>query len=316
MADAIALNPIEIRIGRKVEYDAVLVALGTEARSTHLAKQLRSRPKGRFCFAFPTPHLGSFDRNRAWLEGHDFTIGGGGADRYRAWVRESLSGVNSQQSELRLAIDVSSITRRMMAELILEITHLSIRRRVVADFWYCPAIFERPQLGSPPIEVSGPALPEFAGWSIDPERTLAVLVGLGYEPNLALGTLEYLEPGRVWAFVPRGEDSRYDRAVVKSNSDLLAQLSPDRIVSYAVGEPWQTSMMVDSLVDGLLPQFRVVLVPFGPKVFALCCSLVAAIYQPAVTLWRTSTATFQVPPDRHASGKVYGLRVTVGPSTD
>ena len=128
----------------------------------------------------------------------------------------------------------------------------------------------------------------FAGWSGDPGRPLGLAMGLGYEPGKAVGGSAYLEPKQAWLFIPTGLDRKYDRAVEKANRHLLEAREPKWSIEYSVTRPIETLAVLDGLAYGQLQEGRVILLPFGPKVFALCCLLVACVHYPEVAVWRVS----------------------------
>ena len=126
--------------------------------------------------------------------------------------------------------------------------------------------------------------------------------------QLDFGALEFLEPNSAWAFIPAGEDPRYDDAVREANNTLGPVLSDDRTMVYDVDEPTSVYAALETLVYGLLQWSRPILISFGPKIFSLCCLLIARTYTDDVTVWRVSGETLARPGDREASGKIISLK--------
>lgn len=85
---------------------------------------------------------------------------------------------------------------------------------------------------------------------------MAAIAGLGFEFDQALGAIEFLEPAVAWAFIPFGEDDRYDRALQNANKELLAALAPEKVVHYNVADPYQCFVELESLTYGLLDSSR------------------------------------------------------------
>jgi hypothetical protein len=137
---------------------------------------------------------------------------------------------------------------------------------------YCPAVFTRPSNIRQPVTVSQPVLPEFAGWSVQPERSVAAIVGLGFEFDQALGAIEFLEPAVAWTFIPFGEDPRFDQALAEANNDLLTALKPERMVRYNITDPYRCFVELEALTYGLMDNMRPIIVPFGPKLLPYCHS--------------------------------------------
>lgn len=62
--------------------------------------------------------------------------------------------------------------------------------------------------------------------------------------------------------------------------------------------------MLASLVFGLLPRFRPIMIPLGPKIFAALSMLLALRLLPQICIWRTSAGSGEDVANRHAGGTV------------
>jgi len=210
-------------------------------------------------------------------------------------------------SVTRMLIDISSMSRPMIASVVLALSRACERHPLDVVFAYCPAVFTKPSDLRQPVTVSQPVTPEFAGWSNQPDKPVAAIAGLGFEFDQALGAMEFLEPAVAWTFIPFGEDERYDRAAQSANKELLAAIKPERMIRYDVTDPYQCFVQLESLTYGLLDSNRPIIVPFGPKIFSLLSFLVAIIHAPNVTIWRVSGEQVGIPDDRVASGNVISV---------
>jgi hypothetical protein len=65
---------------------------------------------------------------------------------------------------------------------------------------------------------------------------------------------------------------------------------------------------MNSLVDTLKPHFNTILIPFGPKLFALMSLLVATLHDD-VGVWRVSSGTLEAPVSRKPSGHIISVSV-------
>lgn len=295
-------------------YDLFIGTLGYESRSTYLAREQLFNAAQKIALAFPKENYASYLSNRDFLETEGFRFVDNSAYAIGEWLGAELARCASNcDRSLSLLVDISSMSRPMLAELIFQLSNLNIERSVNVTFTYLPAVFVRGSAEHPPVAVSEPVTPEYAGWTDAPERPIAAVVGLGYEHDLALGALENLEPTAAWAFIPTGEDRRYDDAVAKANRNLEVMLSEDQSMTYRVDHPMRVHAALETLVYGLLQHSRPILIPFGPKVFSLCCLLVARRYAPDVTVWRVSGETMSRAGDRTASGRVVTLKVLFVP---
>jgi hypothetical protein len=139
---------------------------------------------------------------------------------------------------------------------------------------------------------------------------LAAVIGTGYEYGRALGILEYLEPAVAWIFNPTGVNDEYNASLRKVNKDLFGLIPPAQVSDYDVSDPLGCLERIEAIVFGLHQRSRILLCPFGPKIFALVCLLVAEIHKPHATVWRVSGGQSEEPSDYAAAGEVYRLLVT------
>jgi hypothetical protein len=310
----------EIRVtpstgGPDGNFDLLVVCLGYETRSLYIADRYTAASTNRLALAFQKRLVGNYDHNRKFYDEHDFRILPFNADEFSEMLYAELLDLTSKtRLKTRVLVDISSMSRPMIATVVVQLSRLSDRSKIEVTFVYCPAIFTKPSNARQPVTVSQPVIPELAGWSVQPERSVAAIVGLGFEFDQALGAIEFLEPAVAWTFVPFGEDSRFDRAVAEANSDLLAALKPERIVRYDINDPYRCFVELEALTYGLMDNMRPIIVPFGPKLFALLSFIVGVIHSPDVTVWRVSGDQVGEPDDRVASGKIISLNTTFLPN--
>jgi hypothetical protein len=284
-------------------YDLMVAALGYEARCRHAAGELKGRYDHGVAIKFAERNVLAFEANLAWFVDEGFRVA---AD----WI-DALSLID--QGDYRtILIDVSSMTRPLMAELVRWLS--TDRRSYRVDFLYSPALYAPPSQGTAPQTYSGPVTPAYAGWSNTPDLPLSAVIGVGHEAGRALGVLEYLEPAVAWIFIPSSSDQPdhqlpYDEAIRKINGDLYSVIPDEQYVGYDVSNPFQCFEALESIVYGLKGRSRPVIAPFGPKLFALVSILVAESFYPDVTVWRVSGGQFDVPIDHQPMGPVYRLPV-------
>lgn len=291
-------------------YDLMVCALGYETRSSYVPRKYYQQASAKVALAFPNRKLISYQKNQEFLTNTVFDILEYKRETFLQNFSKKLESGRSGDTPLNAIIDVSSMSRPMIAQLIFALSSFPSNRPLQVRFVYCPAKFVAPDPLTAPVTVTEPVIPEFAGWSDVPERPASAIFGLGYEFHQALGTLDYLEPAMVWAFVPHGDDINYDNATAKANKDMYELLEPGHVQQYHIDHPYTYFRTIENLVYGLLQDTRPILIPFGPKIFALTCMLVAQIHSPRVTVWRVSGEQSAEPTDRIASGKIISLSVT------
>ncbi|MBY8828535.1 hypothetical protein [Hephaestia mangrovi] len=290
-------------------FDLFIGTLGYETRSSHLARHGQINACRKIALAFPEEDYAAYLSNRDFLNEAKFEILPKDTGEFSKVLATSIENhPTDEKRDFSILVDISSMSRPMLADIVYQLSMVERVAGMRVTFVYLPAEFVRENAEHAPVAVTEPVTPDYAGWTSTPERPITAVVGLGYEHDLALGTIEYLEPTSVWVFVPTGEDRRYDDAVNQANRDLKEMLRDERVMNYYVDAPARVHAILENLVFGLLQSSRTVLVPFGPKIFSLCCLLVARTYAPEITVWRVSGETFAKPGDRIASGKVVTLQ--------
>jgi hypothetical protein len=180
-----------------------------------------------------------------------------------------------------------------------------------AVFAYNLAEYSPPPLDEAPTSVAEPVIAEFAGWTTYPERPPAALIGLGYEQSRAIGIVDHLEINNAaWAFIPRGPIAEYSTSVDGANQSFFDMIHVDgRKILYDLMNPASLFREVNSLVEMLKQIYNPILIPFGPKIFALVSLLVASLHE-EVGVWRVSSGTMGKAAERAASSYTTVLRTT------
>jgi hypothetical protein len=292
-------------------YDGFLCSLGFERRARSIAEHL-PRATHSAAIGFPSQQTLSYAENAAFFAAAGFERQTLDAHEFHPWVAEWLRSVLATcvGHPCRVGVDVSSMTRLRIAAVVEAVAQTDGSADLEVDFLYAPEAYHEP---SPPADATltiGPVSSYFAGWSLDLELPLIAIVGVGYELEKAAGAIEYVEPQETVVFVPEGRDSRFSLKVAEANVGLWAEgaTSP---VTYPLNDPFVTLARLDAATAGVLRRGRPLLLPMGPKIFALVCMVVAALHEPDVAVWRVSAGELERPVDRHADGTVFGLSVGV-----
>lgn len=295
--------------GDTASRDLLFYAIGYERRSRHIVEQSLGRYRRTVGVRFNENELFSFQDNLEWAESQanvqvepaDTEISAGQA------LLRSLEPING----FRVSIDVSSFPRTYLSEIVSALyrhaTYYEIELSV--QFSYSVPEFSEPASEHGPVVSFGAVRPDFVGLS-ETGWGLATLIGLGYEPDLALAAQQVLDPAVTWLAVPRSDDNRFDDEVATANEILLDVVDSANIWAYDVSNPSSAFIMLESIVSGLRRQHNVVLVPFGPKLFAVTCLLVSLANDKEVGVWRLSAGNFRETRDQFAAGPIYSLNVT------
>lgn len=298
----------------KSEYAVLITALGFEKRSTAVSERISSRCISKFALGFDHNHDCSYNQNDVWFREHGFTILPGlNANDFSGALAQHADALlirlqdQTKGGESKIAIDVSCFDRRRLADLVQWVRSITLPRLVI-DFWYCIAAFQPPSPTVGRNEVAGPVHRKFAGRFTEPGRPLALIAGLGYELGRVMGAAEYLQASRVVAFIPESPVTEYEGEVFAANETMLKDLEPRQVLRYPVADPGRTLAMLDSTIRGLREHYNVVLLPGGPKLFALCSLIACTIHRDAA-VWRVSSGGSIKPRDILPSSHFVGMRL-------
>ena len=284
-------------------FDVAIVAVGYERRCRWLAEKYDIKATKKLGLEFGFLKEGSYEQNRSYFEPRSYQIIGGITETTTIEIAQAIASMKHDVGPVRLFVDISSMSREMIANVVLGIQ----RGRSVADIHvtvgYAPSRFSGPYHPAP-IRLASPIKPALAGWSSRPERSLGAIFGLGCEPGLALGALQFLEPKKAWIFAPKGIEPEFDTAMWAANKHIGEIFDVTAFV-YEIVKPSLARGRFKSLLNAVDGDFKIIAVPFGPKIFAwLSISTVAFTHRAAVGVWAFSSKDSARMVDRDASGIV------------
>jgi hypothetical protein len=294
----------------QADYDLSVFALGFESRAVNLLSSVHARTKRILALGFDHGHELAYASNRGQFESVSAVIADSLSDQDFERVLLSNMSTLSRDTHRTLFVDVSCFSRFRLAAVVHLIFSMAATfpAGLTIDFAYSVARFEKPMATRQANTIVGPAHYAFAGWSQGGYSSTAAVLGLGYEQDQALGAVEYLQAGEVWAFTPNSPLVEYKPEVEMANELLLSELPPSRVLQYEVCAPKSVIAVLESVVRGLSDSHSVVMVPFGPKIFVLCSLIVAAL-RDDLAVWRVSQGSTIKASDRLASDVTVGLRV-------
>lgn len=205
--------------------------------------------------------------------------------------------------KLRVLFDTSCASRRLISKVLLSLDRIA-KDQLELCCVYAVSEFYPPPSDELPSHISEPVVGELSGWSNDLSQPPCAVIGLGFEPGRAIGCIDYLEMPEVRLLQPHGPDPRFIDAVEQANGQLIMEAGTNCLFPYSVMDPVDTYLKLESMVFGLLDEFRPVLIPLGPKIFAVSCIVLAIRNAPSVCVWRTSSGQLGVPHDTKTDGNV------------
>lgn len=293
---------------RKADFDIAIFACGYEARSTFISKEIDGEIGTLAVLDYKSFDEGSYNTNSEYFEqlSNVERIDVSGQKDARCAIVALIAKIASESSQAKatnVLFDISSCSRSTLAQSLLALASLP----VVVTFVYAVSEWFEPPVDEPASSFSEPVLGDLAGWSDNLTSPPCAIVGLGFEPGRALGTIDYLEVPEVRLFLPDGPDSRFKAAVTDANGLLLDEIG-ERTIPYDVRDPSDIHQKLFSLISGLIPHFRPIIIPFGPKIFAVVSMLLAVRSFSSLCIWRTSSGNDSLPKDRDASGEVIAFQ--------
>jgi hypothetical protein len=312
----IAIRPWEARTLADLadqRYDAVLSSLGYEARSTAIPRALAAPGRG-VAVGFPSQQELAYPTNERWYRAHGYHVSDRWENRFLGLVRELFADVATKPGR-RIAVDVSSMERPRVAAVVETIASLPDHVTLDIDLLYAPARYQRPSdLPSGALSLTCVS-PYFSGVIGTQAENPVALIGLGYEPWKAAGALLSLEVDEAIAFAPSGFDRRFYGAMKRANRGLLSGPHAPHVTDYDIADPAGCFAMLDGTINAARAQGSTpLLVPLGPKVFAACACLAAAVHHPHVTVWRASFLERERASRRSADGNVCGITISRQPA--
>jgi len=290
--------------------DIFIAACGYEGRARAVAQKFHLHAKRKIALGFSSQRELEYEANSRWFTSAGFDLIDVDDHSFRETIDKYLAECCLGVEALRLEVDISCFNRFRLGHIV-DALRLLPNQEIVVAFRYSIAEFTPPIEDAAPTVTVEPVIPQFSGWTTRPDKPPAAIVGLGYEPNKAIGIIDHLEINNAtWAYYPLGPIPEYYQRVLNANHSLLNIIQADgRCQPYDVSEPAQLFHEMNSLVDTLKPHFNPILIPFGPKVFALVALLVATLHDD-VGVWRVSSGSLEAPVSREPSGHVVSFSVT------
>jgi len=293
------------------DYDLVIACCGYESRSRSLIDRARFSAGRRLAIGYAEREVLAFSENKKTFERSGFEFHAVSDVDFAAFMREVIASLSGHEIP-KVLLDISCFTRSRLAQIV---EMISAHGGFVLDAYYSLAEFSPPPRSEPHNEFLCPVSSFFAGWTGEAERAVGLVCGLGYEQLKALGIIEYIDPFETWLFFPESKIELYDHAVEDANSLLLREVSPSNVVRYPVMDGAVIMRQLLALVGAVREEYRCILMPLGPKVFAFAAFLTGAVFRD-VSVWRASSGRFAEPRDRQSSSEFSLFRVACLPSLD
>jgi hypothetical protein len=285
-------------------FDIIICASGYESRATFFLSKLTPAQltnAKRICFAFPDRHVHSRDQNDKLLKKNDFTFFQVNSPRIDAYTEIYHTLFKTiVKKKVNVFLDYSCMTSVLYASMVKYFKDFSSQFDEVSIFFsYTQALFCEPHKGASlfynePIPLFDPIQ--------STDKKIALIIGLGYEEDKALGLYEYFQNDNqdIYLFVTGKSSGEFYNEAFKNNKKLINIVDTENLLVYDLSNIPHLLSTIDALVNYLInTDYRVVLAPIGPKVFTLCAMLVNLLHR-EVTIYRLSDGDLGEPVDRIA----------------
>jgi hypothetical protein len=303
-------NALDEKEALKKDFNLYFFALGYEKRCTYIFEKTKATVENSIVFKLENTKHKQYETNAKVYHDKSFCPVEVKLGDIFALLKKRIQSIN--ESTVSILFDISSLPRTYIATVLYVLNQISedgISINITVA--YATAKYAKAE-SEGPITTAGPVIPELAGWPEHPNMPTCCVVGLGYENGKALGAIEYIEPNRSWLLRPIGREKKYISDVDKANEDLK-DITSMVALDYDLTKPYRTFKEVDSLVSSLLESYRIVIVPFGPKLFFAISSILTLKHYPSISLWRISSDHLGEKNNSEASGELSFVEVNFLP---
>ncbi|WP_206646013.1 hypothetical protein [Pseudoalteromonas phenolica] len=202
-------------------------------------------------------------------------------------LEENIEIKSSNDDTTKIGIDISLIDRKTLAGLFSTLAKVALKYQFEIRIIYTLAEYTPPSGESHPNNNVKPVSNFFSGWSSRPGLPILSIVGLGYERDKAIGAVEFLESSEAFLYLPKSNEQRYYSDVMKGNKRLIECYPDNHQFAYDLESPTQTILSLDAVINAYKNKFKIVLLPFGPKLF-YALSLIISVHHPEISVWHVS----------------------------
>lgn len=287
------------------QFNYFISASGYENRCTYLIDNLEINANIKIVLAFADKKNFLFrEKNDKRFNDDGFTFIEESADR-KDKVVEILEDICSQDNDsglISILIDYSCMSKIWYAGILQYLISNEVNiDNLEVYFSYTSAVFSEPLETEAKFLVPSPF--GLLKSNISTNKPLALILGLGYEKYITQSIADSLNYNIIYAFYSDPAfDSRYVDRVKKNNQRILASLPENHIIRYPIEDFKTTDALLTSLTMKLRLDYRVSILPAGPKPFTLSSLLLAARY-PDIEVWSINTGYSPAAYNRNPTGE-------------
>lgn len=294
-----------------IDFDLVIFGCGYEKRSSFVAREAKINFENDLILGFSADkNLFSRKENEQFFK-KNFTNYIELSGDESSTIEKQLMDIEFEDGVINVLIDYTSMTRIWYSSLIrffLNPNNLE-DKKVNIFFSYSSGQFSNPSKSKDSVGYMSP-IEGFVNLSI-PDKPTALIIGLGYEKNIALGLKEYFDASEVYLFYSDGGiDPKYPKLVEANNTYMFNEVKTNNIFQYPINDLNFTQLLLNNVCESLNNDFRVIIAPSGPKPFNLI-SFFVALKIGSIDVWRISSYKKSFPTDKLPIGSLKLSHLTI-----
>lgn len=282
------------------DVDIIICGSGCEDRSVYVAKQfVLTSIKSKLAFAFDQPKDDErWKNNINYFRENGFKIVESDGNNLQVVTDNVLEEINrfvNQKEVLKVAVDISSMTRLWYASI------LSLFSNHDFPFSQIRCVFYYAENTDTNIDnFSDLKIQPIRGYSniVVPEKPTALVIGVGEINNILNYLIGYFNADRVICFYTG----------YYGNDSLDKKYSVTQFIPYNIGNMVGTFSELWDVCKSLSEDYRVVIIPCGPKPFTLISFLLKYILHD-IDVWKVGPLHDVRMEDNSPTGKVIQLEI-------
>jgi hypothetical protein len=281
------LKKSSIKIIQELYFDLIITSTGFENRGSYLIESFNFNSKKNISLGFKENKVLSKEHNDEIFKNNSFDIIEVDDNSHEGILKiidENISCI--KKKNINILVDISTMSSLMYASILKYFNKCNEYDEVNIYFSYTQAIFSKPT-SKKSLKFNNPI--NILNNIESTDKKIALIIGLGYDKDKALGLYEYFQSDLNDMFLFITSNNEYSEDVKSNNDELIKAIDENNIIYYDIENiPYLTSNL-NSLVNFLSNMnYRIAIVPTGPKVFSLV-SLIVSMYNSNVSVYRSSS---------------------------
>ena len=286
----------------KIQFDLFILALGYEKRSVYLVEKYNISTNHKIAVA----HLGkqrllNRKKNEIFIRNNNFEIiHASGEETFPIDIILNIIK-KDENAVVKILIDYSCMTKVWYAGIINTITSLSFKcRKMEIYFSYTPAEFNALRRQKRARFIN--SVVHEGQKKLSAAKPVALIIGLGLNNLRAEMLINSIKPAVIYyLYADPANNIKYVQRVLRNNQEIIASSEIRNLYCYPLNDLNKINNILTCLCLDLRLKYKIIIAPFGPKVFSLISILIANRY-PDLDVWRVSSGPDEPAIDRIPEG--------------